>query len=130
MLKGCGKFYCKLYTRRKHPLKLNTHLFHFTLLNAIKSHVKINFFSTFFPFFLTLPKLSPLQGQNSLGSKLFIIYDQTLTFNLCKACDFYAHFSAERWEFKIKIKQFYKFSNFAYNTKVISMTIVNALQTE
>ena len=35
---------------------------------------------------------------------------QTLNFNLCKTFNFYAHFSAERWEYKLKVNHFYKFS--------------------
>ena len=64
------------------------HIFSFTLLNDIKSNVKITLFPHF-PFSLTLLSCLPWRDKkNSLGSTLFIIYDQTHTFSVCKTNSF------------------------------------------
>ena len=77
--------------------------FTFTLLIAIKIHVKIIVFPHF-----SWPYLSclPCRDNNSLGPTLFIVYDQTLTFNLCKTCNFYAHLVRNAGNLRLKLINF------------------------
>ena len=84
-------------------------------------------FSTFSHFLWPFLNYLPCRGKSNLGPTLFIICIQTSAFNICKKWNFYEHFSEERWESNIEIKQIYIFSNFSYSTRVISLKNVNVL---
>ena len=66
----------------------------------------------------------PCRDKNSFGPTHFMICDQILNFNLCKTFNFYAHFSAERWEYKLKVNQI-----LLIVTKFSPLANVNALHT-
>ena len=87
---------------------------------CVKITCEINRFTAFSHFVWSYIGCLPCRDKNSFRPTL-ISCEQILTFNLCKTFNLYAHFSAERWEYKLKVDKFYKFSNFAYSTKVISL---------